>query len=1671
MINSTRLGLLCWFLLTILSLPQHLSAQATNIEAKKLDFQHPELDKSFASYQVFEISPASLNALAQQNTRFEFLLQFSSTQSWSVQLDYHDIRAAHYREVAITEQGNKVLPRRPNITYRGTQGPTNEPSRFTITPDYFVGMVQQDGETYFLEPLQPMLASAPNNQYVLYNVSDVLVDPSLECSFTAGKKYALPEPDKPSGPEKMAECVEVDLATGGDILMFNRYGSVMAVNDFILNVTNLMEPLYDDFNLSYVIIDQFVVTDAGSNPWTTSDDAFTILDDFAAWAGPNFATHDLGQIWTANDIQGCGNGPGNFELIGCARAIGDVCGNQRYNVCEDFSNSSNCLRALSAHEIGHLFDGVHSEANNTTIMWGDIVCGATNWTANNANRIQNHINSRECLSECGECTIDLLVIVSRESCPGEDDGNITAIATFNAGLVTYTITGPVNDSNTTGLFGPLPPGNYTVRAQDDGGGLNCFKEVVVTIDDSPDTEPPTNVCPDFSQSYEFCQLDISPNLGVGNWFTLGADLSFTSKVMGLFPQVVNLSGCVMDSFTDLEDIELRLQNSYEEGLCPKTIVNEYIMRDECDNISTDRVIVRHVFSESVAPVWDFNCQLDLEFTTEDGNVCPADASISLTEGEEITVNDGWTVGGIVILPLNGCVEDECTQDDDLVIRVDDITITGDDCSRTITVTFLAIDECDNVSLPFVCNYTFIDNTAPIVNYQGLADGTTLTVECDLADPNWDPFIPTADLTIFDNCAAFGTLDIQMEDELVAEGICGVSDFKSIWRCTWTVTDPCDNVTEYTLFTRIVDTQGPEWTFFPPDVGIECDEDLPFQQATARDDCSEVDVFWSDTRIDGDCPYNYTIRRRWTAIDGCGNPTVDDQFIEVSDTTPPDIIFVDGYVNGYVNGQDVYTECTEYINIFKLRYATRAEDNCSSDLDVTFEFEDFGGFDCAEYGYSGHLRTTWTSTDECGNTGIAFLNWYLVDETAPLLQGIPEDICTSSLPPVPGTVQAVDECEFATLTFVQSDPVDCDGGQYVERTWTATDLCGNSTSATQRINLSMNGAPTVNVNYPGLAGLSSGSTVLLNAACTADGSLMVPDLVAAVEIGAGCSASSAQVDFQLLADGDCSSTGYLARYQLSVSVSDVCDNLTNYELFIEFVDLIGPEITGPETITVACGEAIPPVTATDACGEVASLAFVDSQPSGASCATNLQPFERVWTATDACGNSSQFIQTIVVLDTEGPIFSNVPDDACNSSPILVPVTAFDACSGMEVAVNFSENLSDQAGCGQVLTRSWTASDACGNTSVATQQVFLVDDSPPVLSFAHPLLLGLEDGDELILPIGLGLGNPSAPYDFGDNALAINDNCATTNFRINLAITDLREEDCLESGFLSRVRLTWRVADPCGNRSRISLIMMYEDTHGPDIFNVPEDIVIYCEDPVPPPAEVFVQDDYDQDVVTVFEETYVSTSMGVRIIRSWTASDDCGNTTVEEQYIDIIDNTLECAFEFPATIFCNSDNNLIGVVVSGGTPPYQYQWEMTDCDGYITSEPTSPNILYTVGYTTQNFSVTITDANGCQRVCNTSISCEKPAIDNFSGSTPASTALNVYPNPVDQQLQLKSTVLIDQRVTISIYNLYGQEMLRKSYPDWSAAGTTLDTQMLPNGTYIIRLEADGINPMIREIVVLH
>ncbi len=1802
--NLYVLSRAAWCLVLMLLISGFVEAQSTTLSGKKLNTRHAELNESFAVYEVFELDITKVQALTQSGNAFDFSLQLGQ-QDWDVYLEHNDLRGPNYREVAITDEGHVLMPPRPNITFKGRTGTAD--TRFTITEDYMIARLVKGDNVYYLEPLSRLIDGLPKNQYVFYEINDILTDPAVECVHNAGKRYAVPHPDDPKGTtdplRMMAECVEVEMATAGDFTMFTRYGSVMDVNDFILNVTNLMEPLYDDFSLSFVIVDQFVATTLASDPFDAAgDEAFDILDAFRPWAGMNFVNHDLGQLWTAKDIRGCNDDDDdddstNFTLIGCADAIGDVCGSNRYNVCEDFSNSSNCLRALSAHEIGHVFDGVHSQAVNTTIMWGNIVCGATTWTANNITRIQNHIDSRDCLAACDPCDLD---------------------------------------------------------------------------DDAP-----AITCGTFSMEFDRCPTPLGPNTPNGSWVNVGADGMFNVAAGGSSILTVNLNGCVTDMTSDFANIDYMLVDSYQTGICPKSIFNEFVLRDECGNVSTDRIVTEHIFSEDdapiittnamnmtvecdgsgntaqlnawlnshagaiaddctaiswsnnftalsdgcgatgsatvtftatdacgntatsmatftivdtappvisttpgsldvtieltdpalcptgfvsstcyfsndpdfpisvdvsvdgvflgnfpgpdpadisdvcglglvscsfanliqddcittfdviwiaqddcganfsepftqsftlldkVAPVFDLACQIDAIFTTEDGNVCPADATISLSEGDEIDVFTGWTVGGIPILPLQGCVEDNCADEGDLTITVDDITVVDDGtCSRLITVTFIADDGCGNFSDPFVCNYLFIDDTGPEVSFNGIPDMGTSVVECDLPSSTWDPLIEIADLTITDNCSAIDFAGITVELTQLYDGPC-VGNMLTRWRQVFTVQDVCGNTTVYTLFTEIIDTTPPVFTSSPADVTIECDETAPLPELEAFDSCSEVVYGFTEVRTDGDCPYNYTLTRTWTATDGCGNSDDVVQVVTVEDTTPPVIEFVDEFVSNYTPGQDVFIECSEYGNIsLIIASAAAAFDNCSGAVATSYDLEDLGGFDCSEYGYSGHLISTWKAFDECGNGTIATINWYLVDETAPVLQGVPDDICASTLPPVPN-VQAVDDCEFAVLSFNQSEPIDCEGGQYVERTWTASDLCGNTTIATQRITLSDSDGPAISFDHPETGPVTDGSVIQFPVDCDqADDVLLLATLEAAVSIEDGCNAGESSIGLELLSEGDCLGEGYVRRYRLSVSATDACGNSSSFGLLIDLTDETPPVVTSPAEIVLNCGESIPMLMATDACGTIASTTFEDSQSIIASCPNAPQAFERIWTVTDACGNATTFAQSITIIDNEGPVFSGVPADACNDTTLDDQVTAFDECSGADVQVSMMEDMSNEPDCGQVLTRTWTATDACGNMSTATQQVFFDDENDPAITFTHPLLFGLESGDELFISVGGGFGDPNNPLIFTSADVEVSDNCAS-NLTAAVSVTSTASDDCATDGFLTEYQYEFIATDPCGNTAKASLTVYYIDKGSPDFFNVPADVEVFC-DAVPPVAEIIVSDDYDEDVEVVFSETMTATPEGVLITRTWTATDDCGNTNQAQQEILVVDNTLSAEFVVDGDpVICNSDDNLLGVIISGGTPPYSYEWQLTFPleDGYITSDPSHSQILYTMGFITQTFTVVVKDANGCLLTQSVTIVCDYSGEEQLTNGGDGPTAMNVYPNPVNERLRVKADGLGNQPVAVGIYSLYGQVMFQKELNYWPQEGYEIDTQRLPSGTYLIKLETEGLDPMIQQVVVLH
>lgn len=158
---------------------------------------------------------------------------------------------------------------------------------------------------------------------------------------------------------------------------------------------------------------------------------------------------------------------------------------------------------------------------------------------------------------------------------------------------------------------------------------------------------------------------------------------------------------------------------------------------------------------------------------------------------------------------------------------------------------------------------------------------------------------------------------------------------------------------------------------------------------------------------------------------------------------------------------------------------------------------------------------------------------------------------------------------------------------------------------------------------------------------------------------------------------------------------------------------------PPDATVTCPDSTAPAatgtaTATSPCG--CPLLVTHSDVVSPTCATS-RSITRTWTATDECGNASTGVQVITVVDNTAPVLSGVPAALtveCDAIPDTASVTAADTCDGV-VAVSLSSSSAVGA-CpqGYTLTRTWTASDACGNSASASQVITVRDTTQPLLT---------------------------------------------------------------------------------------------------------------------------------------------------------------------------------------------------------------------------------------------------------------------------------------------------------------------------------------------------------------------
>jgi hypothetical protein len=158
----------------------------------------------------------------------------------------------------------------------------------------------------------------------------------------------------------------------------------------------------------------------------------------------------------------------------------------------------------------------------------------------------------------------------------------------------------------------------------------------------------------------------------------------------------------------------------------------------------------------------------------------------------------------------------------------------------------------------------------------------------------------------------------------------------------------------------------------------------------------------------------------------------------------------------------------------------------------------------------------------------------------------------------------------------------------------------------------------------------------------------------------------------------------------------------------------------DTITVEC-DNLPMMnatwaSATDNSGKAVQVQFIDLAISTNDCARTgyITILDCIFRATDACGNIGEKAVFVKIKDTKAPILTGIPADMTVNTligeriPTASGVSATDNCAANPVAVAFAETEALNT-CGKVITRTWSASDDCGNLARQSQRITVISNA--------------------------------------------------------------------------------------------------------------------------------------------------------------------------------------------------------------------------------------------------------------------------------------------------------------------------------------------------------------------------
>ncbi|HUR66989.1 MAG TPA: HYR domain-containing protein [Chitinophagaceae bacterium] len=518
--------------------------------------------------------------------------------------------------------------------------------------------------------------------------------------------------------------------------------------------------------------------------------------------------------------------------------------------------------------------------------------------------------------------------------------------------------------------------------------------------------------------------------------------------------------------------------------------------------------------------------------------------------------------------------------------------------------------------------------------------------------------------------------------------------------------------------------------------------------------------------------------------------------------------------------------------------------------------------------------------------------------------------------------------------------------------------------------------------------------------------------------------------------------------VTVTVTNSCGT-ANCSFTVTVNDTQNPSITCPAGVTVSCASAVPApniasVTASDNCPGVV-VTHQGDVISGQTCA-NRYTITRTYRATDASGNIAQCTQTITVNDITAPTLTcpaNVTVSCASAVPVanIASVTGVtDNCGGVVTVTHQGDVISAQTCVNRyTITRTYRATDACGNFAQCTQTITVNDQTAPVVTCPANIT------------VTTPVGSCTAVVTYTPTAT---DNCAGAVTIVSIPA----------SGFAFPIGTTTvnvTATDACGNSSTCSFTVTVNNAQLAAITSQPQNTTV-CDgsnavfsvtaSTSPSPGPLNYQ--WEQWNGSAWVNIAGATASNLTVSTTTVAMN---TNTYRVRVIGLCNTVISNA----ATLFVNTLPNvsitssippqiqpgqMVTLTASGSPGGGSYQWYRNNI--VIPAANTNTLVNLTIN-DLGTYRVVYTDLNGC---VNTSA--------NVVLSASQSSLLYVYPNPNNGRFHVRFYNSPNEQVNVNVFAANGALVYRKAFTG-SLPYTDFEINLFgrPAGIYIVEVRGEG------------